>query len=289
MNSNSLRRVLTGMAMVAAAAFIAAPLAMAQPTVPAAKPKCGGVAGIMHYSLADASGGAVGRNFVSIPRVSPINGSPENQTNNGFHKICNRLGLPAPLSGNAADLPSIDGDGIPDNAQIFQYDGHQGSVASYTCNQIVSSSQWDEGAGVEIRPALSLASSVSLIIPGVECSQRYAVYESGGGRGINYFPIPLSTTCSERGCICDQLNLPNGTLIQTIDASLGNVENYLCQTPRALDPFTRGNPGAILASGEAARIVPPGSVAAAGAGVNCLSGLPCPATPSNDYPSPLIY
>jgi hypothetical protein len=289
MKSNTLRRVLTGMAMVASAAFIAAPVAMAQPTAPAAKPNCGSVAGIMHYSLADASGGAVGRNFVSIPRVSPIQGSPQNQTNNGFHKICDRLGLSAPPSGLATDLPSIDGDGVPDNALLLQFDGHQGSVASYTCNQLVSSSQWDEGSGVEIRPDLSNAASVSLIIPGVECSQRYAVYESGSGRGINYFPIPLSTTCSERGCLCDQLNLPDNTLIQTIDAAVGNVENYNCQTPRALDPFTRGNPGAIIPSGEAARIVPPGSVAGSGDPVNCLSGLPCAATPTSDYPAPLIY
>lgn len=280
MNSTILRRALVGITVMAAVAFLAAPAALAQPA-PASNPVCGGVAGLMHHSLADYIGGAVGRNFVSIQRVSPINGSPNNLGNNGFHKICNRLGLTA--TGNPGTMADIDGDAVPDNADLFQFNGRDGIVNSYRCDQVLASGAWDEGSAVEIRPGLSNSSSVSLFVPGVECSQRYAVYESGGGRGINYFPIPLSTTCSDRVCLCAQLNLPNGTNMQTIDAAAGSVEDFLCGS--ALDPFTRGLP-----TGEAARIEPRGSSGQpAGAGANCIGGFPCPSTPSNTYPAPLIY
>lgn len=274
------RRALVGLAAVTLVAVLAAPAALAQkkPTAPPARPGCGSVAGIMHISLADLGNNPIGKNLVSIPRVSSINTNPDNLLNNGFHKICDRLGLPAPPSGLPGDLPDIDGDGIPDNASLEQHDGKRGAINSYSCEQVLSSAPWDPKSAVQITPDLSNSSSVSLIIPGVECSQSYAVYEFGAGYGDNDWPIPLSTTCATRDCICDQLNLPIGTSILTFDAVAGSVEQYDCNVPRDLDTFTRGTGTAYIPSGEGARIQPPGSVTAAGLPLNCLSGLPCPHT-----------
>lgn len=289
--SISLRRALTAMAVVAAVAVLAAPAVLAQPA-PADNPKCGGVAGLMHHSLPNYTNGNNGRNFVTVQRVSPIQGSPGNLTNNGFHKLCNRMGLTA--TGSPATMADIDGDTQPDNAELIQYNGRDGGVLSYLCHQIVASSAWDEGSALEIRPDLTAGGSVSLIVPGVECSQRYAVYNSGAGKGVNYFPIPLSTTCSDRICLCEQLNLPGSstnpvpagqqTLLQMVDAAAGGSEDFLCG--QAVDTFRP------LPTGEAARIVPAVIGPGGGAPVNCLSNGasgPCPATPSTDYPAPLIY
>jgi hypothetical protein len=281
MISTTQRRYFTGIAVVAAVALISAPAALAvDPPAPAAAPVCGAVVGVMNHTLADFVSGAKGKNYVSIPRVSDINVTPENQSNNGFHQICDRLGLSAPPSGLPADLPSIDGDLVPDNAVLLQYNALAGTVATYQCNQVISSDQWDEGAAVEIRPALSIGTSVPLIVEGVECSQKYAIYRFGLGKGNNLFPIPLTTTCAERGCICTQLNLATGTQVQTIDAATGNPEDFNCGQ---VDTFPRGFP-----IGEAARIRSTAGTTA-GQPLNCLSGLPCPATPSNDYPAPLVF
>lgn len=288
MTSTRLRRALVGMMVVAAVAILAAPAVLAQPA-PAANPKCGGVAGLMHHSLPSYTGGNFGRNYVSIQRVSPIQASPNNLTSNGFHKLCNRMGLTA--TGNPATLADIDGDTQPDQAELTQFNGRDGGVVAYLCHQVVSSGAWDEGSGLEIRPDLSGGGSVSLIVPGVECSQRYAVYNSGGGKGIQYYPVPLSTTCTDRSCLCEQLNLPGtpgfnpsgSTSVQDIDPVAGLVFDYNCGQ---LDV----NP--VIPAGRAVRIRPTVIGPVGGAPVNCLSNGalgPCPATPSNDYPAPLIY
>ena len=283
MISISVRRALIGMTVAAAVVAFTIPVALAQPA-PAANPVCGSVAGLMNHTLTKYTGGANGRNLVAIQRVSPINASPDNAANNGFQKICTRMGLPAPPSGDANLLPSIDGDATPDNAQLLQFDPTSGTVQTYLCNQPIASSNWDEGSGVEIRPTLSnnAVTSVPLITPGVECSQRYAAYN----RGTNLFSIPLSTTCTDRVCLCGQLNLPAtagsaDTAVTRIDAAAGVVDTFLCS--QALDT----NPPPV---GEAVQIVPSVNARPNGAPVNCLSASnPCPSTPSNDYPAPLIY
>jgi hypothetical protein len=265
--------------MVGLFAFLAAPAVMAQPS-PAGNPKCGSVAGLMHHSLANQGNGATGRNFVSVQRVSPVHANAEAVDFNGYSRLCARMGMP---QGVPTD---VDGDATPDNATLTQFDPANGTVNSVQCQFAVPAVQWDEGAAVEITPDLTNSSSVSLIVPGVECSQRYAVYERGNGAlGVNYFPIPLSTTCVDRNCLCTQLNLPDGTNIQTIDAANGFIESLVCNAGNPPIDVSR----VPLPIGEAARIEPPGNVTAGGAPLNCLSGLPCPAAPSNDYPEPLVY
>lgn len=282
MMNSTVRRTLVGLAMVGLVSFLAAPALMAQPAA-AGNPKCGSVVGLMHHSLSNLGTSPIGRNFVSIQRVSPIHANPSNPSFNGFSRLCARMGMP---QGVPTD---IDGDAQPDNASLTQYNPIAGTVNTVRCQSGLPSVSWDPGAGVEIVPELSNSAAVSMIVPGVECSERYAVYEKGSGAtGIQYFPIPLSTTCSDRNCLCSQLNLPDGTQIQMIKASSpAIVENFLCDSVNPpVDVFR-----VPLPIGEAARIETTGSTpgASAGAPVNCISGVPCAATPSNDYPQPLVY
>ncbi len=298
MTTIQFRRALLGMAVTAGIFALAAPMAFAMPQAPPAAPKCGSGAGLMNFAITTTPpsppGTTTGRNFVSIQRVSPINGSPANLSNNGFIKLCQRLDRPGGLAFD------VNGDSITDTGSLTQYDPLAGLVNSHDCAASLASSEWDEGQGVEIRVNLGGglgATDISLVIPGVECSQKFAAYKNvaqANAKGKLYFPIPNSTTCTERGCICDQLNLPNGSVLLTVNTApptTGSIETYNCVTPRDLD----GNPP--LRVGEAALIfgsnAPGGGTTTEGRPVNCLTPganpLPCPTTPNANYPAPLIY
>jgi hypothetical protein len=315
MTTIQFRRTLVGIAMASAIFALAVPPAYAQPAnpePPAAGPKCGAAAGLMANAITTTppspAGTTAGRSLISVQRVSPINGSPDNLSNNGFTKICQRLDLPGGLAFD------VNGDSIADTAKLLQHDGHDGLVNEHECNNTTpnAGASWDEGQGVEMRVFLgggALSQDVALVFPGVECSQKFVAYKNnpnppalpqGSSKGRGYFPLPLSSTCADRGCICDQLNLPNGTIVWTIENDpgvlavngdeTGDIEAYNCVTPRDLD----GNPP--LRVGEAVYIYggnAPTGVTTEGNAVNCLTpvgaGAPCAAPPSADYSSPLIF
>ncbi len=294
------RRALLGMAVAAGILALAAPIAYAMPQPPAAGPKCGNAAGLTNFAVTSTPpnppGTTTGRNFVSVPRVSPINGAPANLGNNGFIKLCQRLDRPGGLSFD------VNGDSITDTGNLTQFDPLVGLVNSHDCASALASSEWDEGQGVEIRVNLGGglgATDISLIIPGVECSQRFAAYKSvapGNAKGKLFFPLANSTTCTDRACVCAQLNLPNNTVVQTVNTAppaIGNIETYNCDTIPPID--VDGNPP--LRVGEAVLILganaPGGGITTEGRPVNCLTPganpLPCPVLPSANYPATLIY
>jgi len=307
MISKTVRQALQGTAVAAVVAFLAAPAAMAAhgaPPPPAAPPVCMAGVGMAAVKLTDfIPPSFFGRNLVNIPRVSAIVGTPDDLTNNGFHAVCRGMGLTA--TGNAATMADIDGDSLPDNADLFQYDGHNGTVATYKCHQIVSGGPFDEGGGIEIQPSLS---SSGLVIPpttptnvftisfvaGLECTQAYAAYEAGAGKGTQLLPITPVQACPDRVCVCEALDLAKDTVsipakrarIKTVWADHGQVEEFDCGA--LVDPFVRGGGAAVLAAGEAAWIINPGNTGAvAGAPTNCapggglgLAGIPCPGGPA---------
>jgi hypothetical protein len=284
-----IRRALVMMAV--AAGFVALVAQPAFAAKPAGPPVCAGMQSMVNHSLADFTGGSVGRNFVSLQRVGPHNNSPKKQTNNGFHALCKAMGM-SPPTGNPATMPDVDGDAVADNAELKQFDAKSGSVNSYLCYQVVASSAFLQSEGVEIQPDLSNSASVGMKVKGQVCSQEYAAYKTGGGKGIQLYPIPIATTCGDRVCLCAALQLEYDTLLQMIDAANGSVEDFKCGR-NTVDTFRR-NP---LPLGESARLEPTGTGAGSGDPINCNPGspgglgvpnpgTPCPATPApGSYPT----
>lgn len=305
MTTIQFRRALLAMAVTGAFLALAAPAAFAMPHTPAADPKCGSAAGLMNFAITttppNPPGSTTGKNFVSIQRVSPINGSPDNLSNNGFTKICARLDRPGGL---AFDVNS---DGIADTATVTQFDPVTGGVNGHVCDNTTpnASQAWDEGQGVEIKVALGGglgATDISLIVPGVECSQKFAAYKNASttsAKGQIFFPTPNSTICTSPQCICDQLNLPAGSFVRTVLTSANAAKCFPAPAPCGnIDTHPCGAlPSVTLRVGEAALIfggnAPGGGTTTEGRPVNCTSPvanpLPCPAPPSEEYPSPLIY
>lgn len=295
MTTIQFRRALLGTAVAFAMLALAAPQTFAMPEPPAAAPVGAAGASICNFAITttppNPPGTTTGRNLVSVPRISPINATPDNPVANGFSKLCQRLDRPGGL---AFDVNS---DGLVDTGTLTQFDPRNGLVVSHNCAN-ANAPSWDEGQAVEIRVSLGGglgAQDISLIIPGVESTQKFAIYKNpsvASAKGKIYLPLPNSTTCVDRSCICSQLNLPNGTSVFTINTappSTGNIETYVCGSGGDANPALRVCEAALVFGAD----FPGAGTTAAGNTVNCLTPgadpAPCPATPSADFPTPLIF
>lgn len=228
MKMKSLRQAFV-MAVVFAgtAALMATPvLAQQQPPAPG-PPVCGGVASLMNHQIYRFAGLGTfpkGANIVSIPSVSPINNTPTNHANNGFHDLCRRFGLTGTTS------------------QIQQFDPRNPAhIQSFTCDQPISSDDFTIGQAVYILPSADATGR----LPGVECARPYTTYVEGLGTvGDNLWPMPITvagvgTPVAGVGGlqdVCNMLGLPGGTSVIRFDALGGNQRTHLCgAVPQAAD------------------------------------------------------